>query len=137
MNLNSIMLGSENPGKLADFYTSVFGDPDWKDEENKWFGFRIGDGFLSIGPHTEVTGRNKEPGRIILNCQAPNVREEFDRIKATGAEVVPNPINPVAPRACGCRPSPTQTATTFNWSPHGRKPLSDEGAPAGAPRDEA
>lgn len=42
LNLNSIMLGSEDPKRLADFYTKVLGspNPDWSDEANGWFGFR-------------------------------------------------------------------------------------------------
>lgn len=94
MNLNSIMLGSGDPVKLADFYTGVFGEPVWKDEENQWFGYKVGDGFLSVGPHSEVKGKNKEPGRIIFNCAVQDVKGEFDRIKATGAEVVADPYQP-------------------------------------------
>lgn len=41
LNLNSIMLGSEDPKRLADFYTKVLGapNPDWSDDTNGWFGF--------------------------------------------------------------------------------------------------
>lgn len=94
MNLNSIMLGTEDPVRLADFYTKVFGEPVWKDEENQWFGYKVGTGFLSVGPHSEVKGRNKEPGRIILNCQTKDVRGQFERIKALGTEVVAEPYQP-------------------------------------------
>ena len=36
LNLNSIMLGSEDSKKLADFYAKVLGapNPDWSDEAN-------------------------------------------------------------------------------------------------------
>lgn len=94
MNLSNVMLGSGDPQKLADFYTQVFGEPEWKDEENQWFSYRIGDGSLSVGAHSEVKGKNQEPGRIILNCETEDVRGEFERIKATGAEVVAEPYQP-------------------------------------------
>ena len=60
LNLNNIMLGSEDPKKLADFYAEVLGDPnpDWSDEANGWFGFQVGDGSLAIGPHSDVKGKN-------------------------------------------------------------------------------
>jgi catechol 2,3-dioxygenase-like lactoylglutathione lyase family enzyme len=56
LNLNSIMLGSENPKRLADFYTGVLGapNPDWSDDANGWFGFQAGDGSVAIGPHSDV-----------------------------------------------------------------------------------
>ncbi|HVL03586.1 MAG TPA: hypothetical protein VM386_04030 [Acidimicrobiales bacterium] len=76
LNLNSIMLGSEDSKKLADFYTTVLGapNPDWSDEANGWFGFPAGDGGVAIGPHSEVTGKNQHPGRIMLNFETPDVQ---------------------------------------------------------------
>lgn len=96
MNLNNIMLGSEDSTRLADFYSKVLGaaDPDWSDEDNGWFGFRVGDGSLAIGPHSEVKGKNPQPGRIMLNFATADVNGEFERIKALGAEVVAEPYEP-------------------------------------------
>ena len=96
MNLNSIMLGSEDSKRLADFYAKVLGDPNpaWSDEANGWFGFQAGEGGLAIGPHSEVTGRNPQPGRIMLNFAVPDVAAEFERIKGLGAEVVAEPYEP-------------------------------------------
>ena len=31
MNLNSILIGSEDPQHLADYYTRLFGEPSWND----------------------------------------------------------------------------------------------------------
>lgn len=96
LNLNTIMLGSPDSTRLAGFYTKVLGaaNPDWSDEDNGWFGFRAGDGGLAIGPHSEVTGTNSEPGRIMLNFATADVNGEFERIKALGAEVVAEPYEP-------------------------------------------
>ncbi|HEV2071368.1 MAG TPA: VOC family protein [Acidimicrobiales bacterium] len=96
MNLNSVMLGSEDSNKLADFYAKVLGapNPDWSDEVNGWFGFQAGDGGVAIGPHSEVTGKNQHPGRIMLNFETSDVQGEFERIKAAGAEVVAEPYEP-------------------------------------------
>ncbi len=97
MNLNSIMLGSEDSKRLADFYSKVLGDPnpEWSDEANGWFGFQAGEGGLAIGPHSEVSGRNPQPGRIMLNFSTPDVKDEFERIKDLGAEVVAEPYSPM------------------------------------------
>ena len=96
MNLNTVMLGSEDSKTLAGFYTKVLGapNPDWSDEGSGWFGFQAGDGGLAIGPHSEVTGKNQQPGRIMLNFSTPDVQGEFDRIKGLGAEVVAEPYEP-------------------------------------------
>ena len=96
LNLNSIMLGSEDSKKLADFYAKVLGapNPDWSDEANGWFGFQAGDGSLAIGPHSDVKGKSQQPGRVMLNFSTPDVNAEFERIKAIGAEVVTEPYEP-------------------------------------------
>ena len=96
LNLNSIMLGSEDPKRLADFYTKVLGapNPDWSDEANGWFGFQAGEGGLAIGPHSDVRGTSQEPARVMLNFETPDVHGEFDRVKAAGAEVVAEPYEP-------------------------------------------
>ena len=96
LNLNSIMLGSEDPKKLADFYSKILGapNPDWSDEANGWFGFQAGDGGLAIGPHSDVRGKSQEPARIMLNFETPDVKGEFERVKAAGAEVVAEPYEP-------------------------------------------
>jgi len=96
LNLNNIMLGSEDSKRLAAFYTQVLGapNPDWSDEANGWFGFQAGDGSLAIGPHSDVKGKSQQPGRILLNFSTADVNGEFERIKALGADVVAAPYEP-------------------------------------------
>lgn len=96
LNLDSIMLGSHDSKALAAFYTKVLGEAEmtWSDDDNGWFGFRAGNGSLAIGPHSEVTGRNQQPGRIMLNFSTADVSDEFERIKAAGAEVIAEPYQP-------------------------------------------
>ncbi len=96
LNLNSIMVGSEDPKTLADFYTKVLGapNPDWSDEATGWFGFQAGDGGIIIGPHSDVKGTSSQPARVMLNFSTPDVKDEFERIKSLGAEVVAEPYEP-------------------------------------------
>ena len=89
MNLNSILIGSEDPKRLIDYYTKLLGEPTMSDEA--YTGWLIGSGFLSIGPHSEVSGRNPQPGRLIWNIETPDVQAEFDRMKAAGAIVIREP----------------------------------------------
>ncbi len=92
MNLNSILIGSEDPGRLAAYYTKLFGEPAW--QEGGYTGWRIGTGGLMVGPHDEVSGRNAQPGRIIWNIESPDVRADFERFKAAGGTVIREPYSP-------------------------------------------
>jgi len=89
MNFNSILIGSEDPQRLVDYYTKLFGDPTMQD--GGYTGWLIGSGFMSIGPHDEVKGRNTHPGRIIWNIETSEVKAEFERMTAAGAIVVAEP----------------------------------------------
>ena len=84
------MIGSEKPKELAAFYEKVFGKaPDMTD--GNWSGWSVGGCYLSIGEHSEVKGKSKEPARIMFNFETSEVKEEFERIKKTGAKVVAEP----------------------------------------------
>jgi predicted enzyme related to lactoylglutathione lyase len=89
MNFNSIMIGTEDVSRLRDFYAKLFGEPGF--DEGGYSGWKIGDGFLTIGPHSEVHGKNAEPGRVIWNIESPDVAGDFARLKAAGAIVVRDP----------------------------------------------
>ena len=65
MNFNSILIGSEDPKRLADFYTKLFGEPAFVFEP--YTGWQIGVGNVTVGPHDEVKGTNASPGRLIWN----------------------------------------------------------------------
>ena len=89
MNLNGLLIGSENPQRLADYYTKLFGKPNWDD--GGYVSWQIGNGSLTIGPHDQVKGKNPTPGRMIWNIESPDVKGEFDKLKAAGATVVKEP----------------------------------------------
>lgn len=92
MNLNSILVGSEDPGRLVDYYTKLFGEPSMA--EGGYTGWQLGSGWLTIGPHSEVHGPNAHPGRIIWNLETADVKGEFERLVAAGARVVAEPYGP-------------------------------------------
>ena len=48
-------------------------------------------GFVSIGPHSEVHGRNAHPGRLLWNIETADVKGDFERFKAAGAIVIAEP----------------------------------------------
>jgi predicted enzyme related to lactoylglutathione lyase len=91
MKLNGILLGSENPQALADFYTLLLGQPSWHDGD--WYGYSA-DAQIGIGPHSEVKGKNQSPGRIMLMFEVEDIQHEFARIKSLGAAVIAEPYHP-------------------------------------------
>ena len=92
LNLNSVMIGSKQSKSLSAFYEKVLGKPaDMVDNENGFFGWQVGSGFISVLEHSEMGGKTKDPGRVILNFETVQVKEEFERIKAIGAVVIKEP----------------------------------------------
>lgn len=92
LDLNNVLIGSDDPQTLIDFYTEVFGDPIF--QAGGWVAWQAGGGFLTVGPHTGVTGGDDRPGRVLIGFVTEDVRGEFERIKAAGAEVVREPFHP-------------------------------------------
>lgn len=91
LNLNSIMIGSMQPKVLAEFYEKVLErKPDM--EEGGWYGWSAGSTFLSVGEHSEMGGKAKDPGRVMFNFETKDVKGEFERIsKIEGVVVIKEP----------------------------------------------
>lgn len=92
IKLSGVMLGSENPKELGEFYTEVLGKPDWRQDD--WYGFGANDSGLMVGPHSEVKGTNQSPGRLITVFETDGLHSEFARIKELGAKVIAEPYQP-------------------------------------------
>ena len=89
MDFNSILIGSEDPQRLVDYYTKLLGEPTMSD--GGYTGWQIGSGWMNVGPHDQVKGKSAHPGRIIWNIETPDVKGEFDRFVAAGAIVIREP----------------------------------------------
>ena len=106
MNFNSILIGSENPERLKDYYTKLFGKPIMDD--GGYVGWQLGSGFLTVGPHDQVKGKNTQPGRLIWNIETADVKGQFNKLKAAGATVVKEPYS------MGEAPGQDMLITTFS-----------------------
>jgi predicted enzyme related to lactoylglutathione lyase len=91
VNFNNILIGSADPQPLVEYYTKLLGEPAMAD--GGYTGWLIGTGFVAVGPHSEVTGKNAQPGRLIWNIESADVKGDFDRMKAAGAIVVREPYS--------------------------------------------
>jgi predicted enzyme related to lactoylglutathione lyase len=91
MNFNSILIGSEQPDRLVEYYTKMLGEPTMAD--GGYTGWALGGGWVTVGPHSEVTGKNPQPGRIIWNIECDDVRGEFARMQGAGGIVIAEPYS--------------------------------------------
>jgi len=92
LNLNSVMIGTKQPAALAAFYEKVLGKPaEMVDQENGFWGWQAGSSYISVLEHSEMGGNTKDPGRVLLNFETAQVKEEFERIKALGGTVIREP----------------------------------------------
>jgi predicted enzyme related to lactoylglutathione lyase len=92
MKLSGIMLNSENPKELAEFYTKILGKPDW--EMNGMYGYGKSGNNIMIMGHSDVKGKNKDAARILLSFGVSDTKAEFDKVKAAGGKVVAEPYQP-------------------------------------------
>lgn len=93
MKLNSVILFSENPKKLIEFYKKVLNlEPDWTNGE--YSDFKTGSTYFEIGPHDKIHGKNINPERILLIFHVTDVNSEFNRIKLAGAVIIKEPYIP-------------------------------------------
>lgn len=86
------MIGTKQTKAMVAFYEKVFEKPaDMVDQENGFWGWQVGNMFLGILEHSEMGGNTKDPGRMMINFETAQVKEEFERIKAAGGAVIKAP----------------------------------------------
>lgn len=92
LDLNSVMIGTQQVKAMVPFYEKVFGKPaDMVDDANGFHGWKAGNAFLAILDHSQMGGKAKDAGRVMFNFETAQVKEEFDRLKKLGATVVREP----------------------------------------------
>ncbi len=86
------MIGTKQLKVLANFYEKVLGKPaDYIDDKAGFYGWQVGSTYFSVLDHSEMMGKTKDPGRVMLNFETTQVKEEFERIKGLGAVVIKAP----------------------------------------------
>jgi predicted enzyme related to lactoylglutathione lyase len=89
VNFNSILIGSEDPERLVGYYKRLLGEPVFSGEG--YTAWMVGSGAITVGPHSQVKGRNAAPGRLIWNIESDDVKGDFARFEAAGATIVQAP----------------------------------------------
>ena len=94
MKFSSILIGSQDPKRLGDFYGQVLDSkPGW--EQGGFIGYDVGGWYLMVGPHDKVHGPCPNPERILINFETDNFEADFKRIKQIdGGKVLQEPYHP-------------------------------------------
>jgi predicted enzyme related to lactoylglutathione lyase len=91
MRFSGVMVGTHDSQRLGAFYTSVLGKPAF--QMDTWYGWGDG-GQLVIGTHSDVSGANAQPQRMMLMLEVDDVAAEYDRIAGLGAGSIAKPYQP-------------------------------------------
>ncbi len=86
--VHSVMIGTEEFGRLLPFYRDVLGlNVQMEGDE-----FAVlADGKLAVERHSEVHGRSREPNRVMVNFQVGDCQTEYERLRGKGVEFVRQP----------------------------------------------
>lgn len=99
LKLGSVMVGTLQHEALVAFYEKVFEKPaDMADQENGFAGWQVEGSVFGVLKHSEMGGKTKDPGRIMLNFETTEVAKEFERLKSLGPWWFVSPI----PSGRGC-----------------------------------
>ena len=92
--IDSILLSSEKAKNLAHFYQDKVGlkinleaEIGEKGEELYGFEMKSGSAFY-IADHSKVTGKNKEPERMILNLEVEDIEKEVKKLDEAGVKKI-------------------------------------------------
>ncbi|MBW4061989.1 hypothetical protein HJC99_05455 [Candidatus Saccharibacteria bacterium] len=91
MKFSGTMVGSDNPKALGEFYTKILGKPGM--QEDTWYGWQDG-AQIMIGGHSEVTGQNTAPARIMLTLEVEDVPASYNELIKLGATSIAEPYHP-------------------------------------------
>lgn len=91
--IDAILIASENPKALSDFYKDKVGlkledEIEYGEKGESGFMFKVGSNGLTILPHSEIKGKNSNPARIMLNIEVDDEEAEVKRLKDAGVKVV-------------------------------------------------
>lgn len=91
-NFESVIIGSQNATKLANFYKKKVGLKQTWDavmgEDQNVYGFTIGKMDLVVMDHSDVKGKNKQGARVMFNLEVDNIDKDFAKLKKAGVKVI-------------------------------------------------
>ena len=93
-NLAGIILWTDNLLRLRSFYEETLGlHPHSVREDFIAYSWDLGTTVIrfSIGLHSEVLGRTKDPLRVMINFNVRNIEDRVSKMKKAGTKFIRNP----------------------------------------------
>jgi predicted enzyme related to lactoylglutathione lyase len=81
--LNSMLLASTDPERLRTWYVAAL-DPEENTDVEGYRVLKFGDFYLMIDTRSDVSDKNPEPGRVILNFDVDDARAVVERLNGLG-----------------------------------------------------
>ncbi|MGW0192343.1 VOC family protein [Nonomuraea sp. NPDC003201] len=81
--LGSLLLASTNPERLRTWYVNAL-DPEDNSDVGGYGVLKFGEFYLFIDTRTDVSDKNPEPGRVILNFDVADARAVAARMDSAG-----------------------------------------------------
>src|SRR5579885_3405017 len=91
----SVGIWSENYKELAKWYIDVLGFTVKEHAElanDSYIAFAWGDNWLWIGSHDKVTGKNKDPYRIMIEFYVESVEATYEELQKKGVTIIAKPF---------------------------------------------
>ena len=89
--IHSVIVWTEDLPRLTAFYRDVMG-LQLEMETDGFVAFQgAGGAQLALGTHSEVTGRAKDPYRLMVDFQVDDCQTEYKRLKGQGVEFMRSP----------------------------------------------
>ena len=93
--ISALLIWSENYKALVDWYIEKLGVATIEElnhPDDTGVGLSVGDSYLWIGKHSEVSGKNKDPYRIMFNISVDSVTNAYAELKSKGVEFIAEPF---------------------------------------------
>lgn len=85
-----VFIWTEDIGRLVPFYRDVL-ELELEFLTPGFAGFRLANGMLGIGLHSEIHGSAKDPYRIMVNLVVDDLGETYRKLSAQGVEFIRKP----------------------------------------------
>lgn len=91
----SVGIWSENYKKLATWYVDILNFTIRESAEfpnDSYIAFDFGENWLWIGKHDKVSGKNKDPYRIMIEFYVESVMQTYEELKEKGVTIIAEPF---------------------------------------------
>ena len=94
-SLGAYLIWSEDPFRLGKWYEEVLGfkrNSVLEYPDDTGILYQIDGRYFWIGKHSQVTGKNKDPYRHMINLIVDDVKQTYEKLKKKGVEFIAEPF---------------------------------------------